>query len=80
MPLEEGEETARSVEVPRRVLVGEEQGRLSRGSLGSIRGSDKFGTLEESRIDDSHGNVGNDQQWQDVEDDMGNIIGARDSM
>ena len=79
MPLEEGEQTAKSIEMPRRALKGDEQERLSRGSFGNIRASDKTEMLGESMIDYSHGDMGEGQQWQDVEDEIGDFPRARDS-
>lgn len=52
MPLEDDEQTAKSVEVPRRVVLGETQGRFSRGSFGSIRASDRFDKADESGLND----------------------------
>ena len=68
MPLEEGEETAKSVEVPRRVSARDEQGGLYRASLGSLRMSDRIGAPRDSDFGDSYGDPADEQQWQDAED------------
>lgn len=49
VPLEDENLTTKSIEVPRRALSEQPLGRLSRGSLGSVRISDQFGDL--SRLD-----------------------------
>ena len=79
MPLEEGEPTAKSIEMPRRALTGDEQERLSRGSFESRRVSDRMETLEESMVEYSHGDAGEDQQWRDVADEIGDFSRARNS-
>jgi histone H3/H4 len=43
--------TQRSVELPRRAVVGQLGGRLSRGSFGSIRTSDRIGDINELGLD-----------------------------
>jgi len=43
--------TQRSVELPRRAVVGQLGGRLSRGSFGSIRTSDQAGNINELGLD-----------------------------
>jgi len=43
--------TQRSVELPRRAVVGQLDGRLSRGSLGSVRTSDQIGNINELVFD-----------------------------
>ena len=78
MPLEEVEETAKSVEVPRRVASGDEQGRLSRGSFGSLRGSDRFGVPDNSNIDASYGEPMNDQEWQEIDNEFKEFPAARE--
>lgn len=45
MPLEPGERTERSIEIGRRALVDQLTGRLSQGSFGTIRRSDRFDDL-----------------------------------
>lgn len=77
MPLADAEETAKSVEVPRRVLVGNEQGRLSRGSFGSLRSSGRFVVPEDSQVDDPYGGPTDDQQWQEVDDELRHSTAAR---
>ncbi|KAK4697897.1 hypothetical protein P7C71_g242, partial [Lecanoromycetidae sp. Uapishka_2] len=43
MPLDEADQTGRSIEIGRRAINEQPRGRLSRGSFGSIRASDGFG-------------------------------------
>jgi histone H3/H4 len=43
--------TQRSVELPRRAVVGQLGGRLSRGSFGSVRTSDQVGNINELGLD-----------------------------
>lgn len=50
MAWENGEQTVKSAELPRRIVLGETQGRLSRGSFGSIRDSDRFDMADESGL------------------------------
>ena len=53
MPLEDGDQTGRSVEVARRAANDPVLGRLSRGSFGSIRASDQFGNTSELGYNDA---------------------------
>jgi len=52
MPLEEVEQTGRSIEIGRRAISEQPHGRLSRGSFGSIRASDRFGNISEVGLND----------------------------
>ena len=53
MPLDDGEQTGRSIEIARRTVDEPQAGRLSRGSFGSIRASDRFGNISELGYDDA---------------------------
>jgi len=50
-PLEDDAYTQRSVEVPRRAISEQPFGRLSRGSFGSVRTSDRFADTVELGLD-----------------------------
>lgn len=52
MPLEEGEQTARSIEIGRRGLDDELTGRRPRRSFETIRGSDRFDDLSALGLND----------------------------
>ena len=74
MPVEEGEHTAKSIEMPRRALMGDDRGRVSRGSFGSIQTGDKVGTLGDLGMDDPPAGMEDgfeDQQLQEFEDRIG---------
>ena len=49
--MEDDDLTQRSVELPRRAVVGQLGGRLSRGSFGSVRTSDQIGNINELGLD-----------------------------
>jgi len=57
MPLEDGEQTVRSVELPRRAVGERSQSRFSRGSFGSTRASDRVSAMSElgSNEESQHG-------------------------
>ena len=52
IPLEEGEQTERSIEIGRRALDDQAPGRLSRSSFGTIWGSDRFDDLSVLGLND----------------------------
>lgn len=52
MPLDEVDQTGRSVEIGRRAISEQPRGRLSRGSFGSIRASDRFTNVEDNGLHD----------------------------
>ncbi|KAI9819198.1 MAG: hypothetical protein M1827_007354 [Pycnora praestabilis] len=51
VPLDDDNNTQQSVELPRRAISEQPWGRLSRGSFGSIRTSDRFADLNELGLD-----------------------------
>ncbi|KAK3172776.1 hypothetical protein OEA41_006101 [Lepraria neglecta] len=53
MPLDDGQQTGRSIEIARRTVNEPPPGRLSRGSFGSNRASDRFGNISELGYDDA---------------------------
>lgn len=70
MPIVDVDETLKSVEVPRKASFGLQQERMSRGSFGSLRESDKFALLKDLKLDNSHSHLENDQQWQEIDDEV----------
>lgn len=52
MPLEEREQTGKSIEIERHALHNQPPGRLSQGSFGTIRGSDRFDDLSALGLND----------------------------
>lgn len=52
MPLQVGEQTGRSIEIGRRALDDQPLGRVSRGSYGTVRGSDQFDDLSALGLND----------------------------
>ena len=52
MPLEAGEQTGISIEIGRRALDDQLLGRLSRGSFGTVRGSDRCDDLSALGLND----------------------------
>lgn len=53
MPLDDADHTGRSIEIGRRAIIEQPRGRLSRGSFGSIRASDRFGNVSDVGMDES---------------------------
>ena len=76
VPLDEGMQTQRSVENPRRAYSEQPFGRLSRGSFGSLRISDRFADLHETGLEglsyNSHDVVHLQGQEGEVEPEYGN--------
>ncbi len=52
MPLEDGEQTGKSIEIGRYVASENQNGRVSRGSFGSMGPSDRVSNVSESILDD----------------------------
>ena len=76
-PLDEELQTQRSVEAPRRAYSEQPFGRLSRGSFGGIRVSDRFADLNETVLDDLSETSVNDSHFQGQDDEFEPEYGER---
>ena len=76
-PLDEEVQTQHSVEVPRRAHSEQPFGRLSRGSFGSIRFSDRFADPNETVLEDLSDNSGDDSHFQGQGDSFEPEYGGR---
>lgn len=80
IPLDEGEQTAKSIEIPRRAFMEDESGgRLSKDSLAGIQANEKFGILGDLEVDDARSDFDQVHHWQDVTDEIEDLTRSRDS-
>lgn len=79
LPLDDGDHTERSPELGRRVISENLSGRLSRGSFGTLRMSDRFGDSAELQLDDIAETPTDDStlrhQMDNIEEDLGDLDG-----
>lgn len=83
MPLELGERTGRSIEIGRRALDDQLRGRLSQGSFGTVRGSDRFDDLSALGLNDVSQPPFDDsflQTASDADDENHEILGKKSSL